>query len=219
MIRVAITVEGVTERVFVNQVLAPHLEAGEVYTSTVLLGRASRSVGGGGNVTVERLAVDMASLYHRFDAVTSLVDFYGFRDKGARTVEELEESITQEVGRRLGLNWDSRKVFPYVQLHEFEGLLFSEVNAIINGLGADRAALRQLHSIRAQFASPEDINDNPTTAPSKRISDALPNYNKRVNGPQIAQAIGLPTIRQECPRFNSWVKRLEALESSQAASH
>lgn len=211
MIRLAITVEGVTERGFVNQVLAPHLEAREIYPSSMLLGRTRRSNDSGGNVTIGRLAVDMAAQYHRFDFVTSLVDFYGFRDKGTRTVEELEQDIIQEVERRLRVNWDRRKMVPYVQLHEFEGLLFSQVNGFINVPGADRPILRQLQGIRGQFPSPEEINDNPDTAPSKRIEQLLPRYNKRVNGPSIAQAIGLPTIRRECPRFHNWVSHLESL--------
>ena len=211
MIRVAITVEGLTERVFVNQVLAPHLETREIYSSTVLLGRSANRVGVGGNVTIDRLAADMVSNYHRFDFVTSLVDFYGFRDKGTRSVGELEQAITQEVEERIQRNWDERKVIPYVQLHEFEGLLFSQVNSFLNVPGADQSTLQDLEGVRVQFPSPEDINDSPNTAPSKRIMQVLPDYVKTIDGPQIAQAIGLSTIRTECPRFNSWVARLESL--------
>ncbi len=211
MIRLAITVEGATERGFVNQVLAPYLETREVYISTVLLGRATRSVGVGGNVTIERLAADMASHYHRFDFVTSLVDYYGFREKGSRTIEELEQAIIQEVARKLGSNWDVRKVIPYVQRHEFEGLLFSGPFAFSALPQATQEILQDLNIIRGEFQTPEDINDNPNTAPSKRIEQLIPRYNKRVNGPPIAQAIGLPTIRRECPRFNQWVTRLESL--------
>jgi len=211
LIRLAITVEGETEEDFVNEVLAPHLNSKDIFPFPILLGRADRKVGGGGNVTIGRLAADVASNYHRFDFVTSLVDYYGFKDKGTRNVVELEKAITEEVDRRLRPNWDSRKVILYVQLHEFEGLLFSQVNAFGAVPGADTSALQQLQDIRSQFPSPEEINDNPNTAPSKRISNVLDNYNKRVNGPQIAQAIGLTTIRRECPRFNCWLTRLESL--------
>ncbi len=213
MIRVAITVEGLTERVFVNQVLAPHLETREIYSSTVLLGRSARRVGVGGNVTIDRLAADMVSNYHRFDFVTSLVDFYGFRDKGTRSVGELEQAITQEVEKRIQRNWDERKVISYVQQHELEGLLFAQVDGFASVPGADDSVLVQLARVRAQFSSPEEINDNPDTAPSKRIMQVLPDYVKTIDGPQIAQAIGLGAIRQECPRFDSWVTRLESLSA------
>ena len=159
------------------------------------------------------MASDLATNYHRFDFATSLVDFYGFKDKGARNVEQLEAEITQDVAKRLRNSWDERKVISYVQRHEFEGLLFSEVNGFDSILGVDESVLGKMESIRAQFSTPEDINDSPNTAPSKRIKQLLPRYNKRVNGPQIAQSIGLPSIRRECPRFNSWVARLESLAS------
>lgn len=202
MVRLAVVVEGETEGDFVDQVLAPYLLECGVYANPTSLG---------GRISVERLAGRIAELFPNFDCVTSLVDFYGFRDKGTRTAEQLEQDIVQGVDGRLQPNWDRRKVIPYVQLHEFEGLLFSEVSAHGSVPGADASDLQELQDIRSQFPSPEDINDNPNTAPSKRISNALGNYNKRVDGPQIAQAIGLPTIRRECPRFNCWLTRLESL--------
>ena len=211
MIRLAITVEGGTEEGFVKDVLASDLSRKGIYAFPILLGRSARRVRVGGNVTIARLAADMVSNYHRFDFVTSLVDFCGFRDKGTRSVGELEQAITQEVDRRLRPNWDRRKIVPYVQRHEFEGLLFSQVNAFDSVPGADHAALQQLQSIRAQFSSPEDINDGSNTAPSKRIEQLFTSYNKRVNGPQIAQVIGISTIRAQCPRFNEWVTWLESL--------
>ena len=211
MIRLAITVEGPTERGFANQVIGPHLQLSEVYTFPILLGQARGSGAAGGNVSVERVALDMSVHYHRFDFVTSLVDFYGFKDKGTRTVKQLEQDITQEVSRRTQRNWDGRKVIPYIQRHEFEGLLFSQVSVFHSVPGANEAAIEQLDSVRHHFPSPEDINDGPDTAPSKRISLALPDYDKRIDGPSVAQAIGLTTIRRECPRFNCWLTRLESL--------
>ena len=213
MIRLAITVEGGTEEGFVKDVLASDLSRKGIYAFPILLGRSARRVRVGGNVTIARLAADMVSNYHRFDFVTSLVDFYGFRDKGTRSVGELEQAITQEVEERIQRNWDERKVISYVQQHEFEGLLFSQVNGFLNVPGADQSTLQDLEGVRVQFPSPEDINDNPNTAPSKRIMQVLPDYVKTIDGPQIAQAIGLATIRQECPRFDSWVTRLESLSA------
>ena len=204
MVRLAVVVEGATEEGFVDQILAVHLlEKGIFATPTSLSGR----------ISVERLAARMAELFWNFDSVTSLVDFYGFEDKGTRTVDQLERDLAGEVQEILGSNWDGRRVVPYVQMHEFEGLLFSQVNGFLNIPGADQSTLQDLEGVRVQFPSPEDINDNPNTAPSKRIMQVLPDYVKTIDGPQIAQAIGLATIRQECPRFDSWVTRLESLSA------
>lgn len=90
MIRVATSVEGQTEEEFVKRTLAPHLMAKAVDVRPILIGRAGAASGSGGNVTVDRLTSEIAALYCSFDVVTSLVDFYGFRDKGGRTVEQLE---------------------------------------------------------------------------------------------------------------------------------
>ena len=202
--------EGRTEEEFVKSVLAPHLHARLVAPIPILIGRA-RAGGDGGRVNVDRLASDMARLYPNFDAVTSLVDFYGFRGKGDRTAEELENLLGQEVRKRVSGPWDERKVIPYVQKYEFEGLLFSDVNGFSALPNATGSLVEKLGNIRSNFQSPEDINDNPDTAPSKRIKNVLPGYQKVVDGNLIATETGLGTIRAECPRFAEWLGKLESL--------
>lgn len=199
MTRLAISVEGETEEAFVKQVLADYLRP-EVEPTPVLLR---------GNVGVERLVKQMVRLSHNFDAVTSLVDFYGFRHKGNQSVEELEEHLFQQIEEQIP---DSRQaVFPYVQKHEFEGLLFSDTAAFgARGCNAEWD-IEELVSIRRQFGTPEDINDSPETAPSKRISNVLPGYDKPLHGPLVARETGLEKIRAECPRFHVWLTRLERL--------
>ena len=78
MIRLAVSVEGQTEETFVKSVLAPQLRPSGVEPTPILLGNARGSGDGGGNVSIDRLTADMARLYWTHDAVTSLVDFYGF---------------------------------------------------------------------------------------------------------------------------------------------
>ena len=155
----------------------------------------------------------MAGLYHNFDAVTSLVDFYGFRGKGDRTVDELEELLAEEIKNKVSAQWDQRRVIPYVQKHEFEELLFSDVYAFSVMPTATDHVVEGLANVRSRFQTPEDINDDPNTAPSKRLKGVMPGYQKVVAGPLIASATGLDTIRAECPRFDAWLARLESLES------
>ena len=204
MIRLAVSVEGQTEEEFVNESLAPHLRRSDVYATPVLIGRARRRARGGGNVTVDRLAREIRHLRRSFDAVTSLVDFYGFRGKGSKLPNDLVRAVRNRISR-----FDERSLLPYVQLHEFEGLLFSNVEAF--GRILPDAPVADLKSIRSQFQTPEDINDHPNTAPSKRIETLIPRYRKALHGPSLALEIGLDTIRSECPRFDAWLGRLEAL--------
>ena len=197
--------EGETEEEFINKLLAGYLRTKGIETRPVLLG---------GDVTVEKLAREMADLIWTHDYVTSLVDFYGFKGKGDMTTDQLQCELHRKVDERIGRSWNETRVFPYVQRHEFEGLLFSDVESFTTLLAedVDTACVQKLRRIRHQFPTPEDINDSSTTAPSKRIRIWIPRYDKRVNGPDVAAEIGLCRIRAECPRFNQWLTHLESLE-------
>lgn len=205
MTRLAISVEGQTEETFVRRVLAEHLRPMEV--DPMLLGSPRRR-GGGGNVSIEELVLDMAGLRRNYDAVTSLVDFYGFRDKRDMTVEELEGHLLQEIEAQGG---SEAPVFPYVQKHEFEGLLFSDPAAFRTLSRTKDSHVATLETVRQQFETPEDINDDPDGAPGKRIAFAVPGYRKRRDGPEVAREAGLEKIRAECPRFDAWLTRMEGL--------
>ena len=204
MVRLGISVEGETEEEFVKEALATHLQSRGIYAIPVLLGRARRRARSGGNVTIDRLASEMLDLRHSFDAATSLVDFYGFRGKGTKSPDGLVQAIRDRIGRP-----DDESVFPYVQVHEFEGLLFSDVDAFQTVF--HDAPVDDLRSIRSTFHTPEDINDNTRTAPSKRIGKLIRGYRKRLHGPLLAVDIGLERIRSQCPRFDAWLRRLESL--------
>ena len=205
MIRLAISVEGPTEEEFVNKLIVGHLRTKGIETRPVSLG---------GNITVARLAHEMRNLFwQRYHFVTSLIDFYGFRDKGNRSISQLEQAVFDDVDCLIQRSWDRRAVIPYVQRHEFEALLFSDVAGFSTlGLpGIDEPCLESLRRIRHHFDTPEDINDDQATAPSKRIQALIPRYRKRLHGPLVAEATGLERIRGECPRFDGWVARLESL--------
>ena len=204
MIRVAIAVEGSTEEAFVKKILHDYLLVEKCVEV--------RSIPLHGNITVQRLALYMANLFWESDFVTSLVDFYGFKDKGEKTIEELEESISDEVVKKIHRsNLDQRRIFPYIQQYEFEGLLFSNVQSFRQVPMIDEECLTSLSQIRRQFETPEDINDNSLTAPSKRITALIPTYHKVLHGPLVAGETGLDSIRNECPRFCNWLNRLESL--------
>ena len=195
--------EGETEEEFVNNVLAPLLRARGMEVEPVLLK---------GNVTVPRLGGEMARLLQGRDFVTSLVDFYGFWDKQhSETLAELKIRIATAVRTNTRQDYDPQKVLPYVQQHEFEALLFSDVSAFSVLPFASDSSVQALREIRSQFLTPEDIDDSPDTAPSKRIERVMRRYNKPRDGYVVAQEIGLDKIRAECPRFNEWLTVLEAL--------
>ena len=93
-------------------------------------------------------------------------------------------------------------------MHEFEGLLFSDPDQFAQSLGKPDLA-PELRGIRQEFQTPEDINDSPDTAPSKRVLNLYRGYRKPVDGVQAMAELGLDTVREACPLFNAWVGTLE----------
>ncbi len=208
--RVCVVCEGQTEVEFIRACVAPYLNDGRYYLYPTLLQSPSGNHRGG-RVTVQRLVNFMRHQYHESDRITTFVDFYGFQDAEGRTASQLHNAIIDGLGAEAKI--ERRFVLPYVQLHEFEALLFSDVEKfeyVLDGWSED---VRQtLAAIRNRFSTPEEINTHPTTAPSKRIlrTFAPGTYSKTVHGPIIAEEIGIDTIRRQCPGFNLWLEKLEA---------
>ena len=108
------------------------------------------------------------------------------------------------------------KLIPYVMLHEFEAMLFSDCEKLAAAVGYPELA-SDFQKIRDQFPTPEDIDDSPEGAPSKRIETIIAPiivYRKPILGVKIARAIGLDAIRAQCPHFAEWMDRLESAPRS-----
>ncbi|MEN6426259.1 MAG: DUF4276 family protein [Phycisphaerales bacterium] len=219
MVRVHILVEGQTEETFANKVLRPHLWAMEVYLYPRLVGKPGHR-GGIGEYTRARRDI-LTTLRHDTDAFcTTMFDYYGMpaswpHREEARQVPFLqkpiviERAILADIAGELGDGFNMARFVPYVQMHEFEALLFSDPKLLADGL--DLANDSETRRIRGQFQSPEEINDGKQTAPSKRIITLNPGYSKVADGVLISQKIGLSKMRVACPHFNEWLTRLEAL--------
>ena len=212
MSTLGVVVEGKTEEAFVRNVLAEYLQSYQLEVAPTIIGSANSRGDGGGNVNIDGLARDMVISSWHNDFVTSLVDFYGFTGKGEVTVDQLESQITHSIRERVPDHPNFDIFIPYVQMHEFEGLLFSNTSAFAE-INASEDSILRLEQIRNSFPTPEDINDNSKTAPSKRLEDLLRRYHKPRHGNLVAEAIGIDKMREECPRFNEWLEQLEALGS------
>lgn len=211
MIRVCVICEGPTEVEFVNRCLEPYLRSSGVSAyGTVLSAKSGRHRGG--RVTVDRLANKISLHYSEADRITTLVDYYGFQDRDGRTRAQLEADIAA-AALAITTGYDTRYVLPYVQMHEFEGLLFTDpADFEWAEDGWSEAVKAQLMAVALAFPNPEDINDSPETAPSKRILSIFPvgTYSKPEHGPLIAEATGVAAIRDKCPAFSEWVGKLQA---------
>jgi hypothetical protein len=156
---------------------------------------------------------------------TTMVDYYGLPQEGvaawpgramaralgtAKRGPFVEKALLDDVAAEMGNRLRPERFVPFVVMHEFEGLLFSDCAAFSTGIGrADLEA--DLRAIRDQFSTPEEINDSPATAPSKRVEALVPGYQKPLLGTLAALGIGLVRIRAECPHFNAWLNKIESL--------
>ncbi|MDG4551651.1 MAG: DUF4276 family protein [Candidatus Contendobacter sp.] len=211
-VRLAISVEGHTEFEFCREVLGPHLRTFDVYLEPKIV-VTQRNIAGpnakGGSVSLDRCKREVRPLLSSFDHVTTLYDFYGFR---GRVAGESPDTLCDRLAEAL----ESPHHFtPYLQVHEFEALLFAAPTLIARFLGCP-AIGETLHQAVAGCGSPEAVNDNPATTPAKRIEAAFhqhlaQRYDKTFHGPLLAMETGLPAIRAACPRFDAWLTRLERL--------
>lgn len=226
MPRLFIHVEGETEETFVNEALAPHLYGfGYQKVSARLLGNSRNRSRRGGikgwtsvrNDIIDHLKEDPECL------ATTMVDYYalpkdghgawpGRADAALRAfpvkATTVQGALLADVCAELGANFDPRRFVPYVMMHEFEGLLFSDCVRFAESIGRPELA-GQFQAIRDAFTSPEEINDSPLTAPSKRVEALVAGYEKPLLGALAVLGIGLETIRQECPHFRAWLGQLE----------
>ncbi|MCU8285753.1 DUF4276 family protein [Vibrio vulnificus] len=212
--------EGQTEESFVNELLVEPFAHKGIYLKPALIGRPGHK---GGNFKFERLAPDVEKrlLADKNCYCTTFFDFYGLpetfpgknavnatasvQDKANALQDALNEKLVEKIGEDA-----MRRFIPYVQMYEFEGLLFSDPYKMAEGM--DRSDLVQAFTdIADAFDTPEQINNSPQTAPSKRIESLVWGYEKPLLGTLAALEVGLDKMREQCPLFDAWLEKIEAL--------
>ncbi len=226
MIGLRILVEGDTEEGFVNNVLALHLVSFDIECVAARVTTRRRPDIGmahkGGCVEFHKVKSEiMAWMKQEPDAwVTTMFDLYrlssdfpdfaqaaGELDPHKR-VEGLEEAFLNEV-----VDDTYWRFVPYIQVHEYEALLFSNLSKLGEWDPGFPKEIEALNRSVSCFPTPEHIDDGLETAPSKRIVQFFPRYKKEkaVVGPVVAEAIGLEQIRSQCGHFGQWLEKLEKL--------
>lgn len=212
--KILILVEGQTEAGFAKRVLDVHFRGIATVIPTINTTKYVKSGPNfkGGVTHYDRVRKEILKLLQDSSAtvVTMMFDYYGlpsdfphFNEQTGncyQMVEFLERAIENEIQ-------DVRFV-PYLQLHEFESLLFSEPRAIDN-IMVGALLQSNLEIVRAAFASPEEINNNPATCPSRRILKEYPGYEKVLHGQMISETIGVETILAQCIHFSKWIDRIK----------
>lgn len=215
MKRLIFIVEGETEEEFVNTILVPFFNENNFYNIQCFKIKHSK----GGVSKYSHIREDILNTIYESDVVvTTMIDFYqlphdtpGFTESEKISSHQdrvcfIENAMKEELERDQKRNFPC--FIPYLQLHEFEALTFSSDRGFKELFEKSEADFPQLESIISQFPNPEDINDRPETAPSKRLLKAIKGYDKITYGTEITRAIGMPTLLKKCPHFHHWIEKL-----------
>lgn len=208
MARLLVHVEGQTEETFVNEVLRPYLlNRGYHLIDARIVGNARQRNRRGGIKSWQSVRKEIINHLKQDSGCfsTTMVDYYALPTDWPSQLD-----LRADVASKLSGSFNPKRFVPFVVMHEFEGLLFSDCTRFADAIYEPRLAA-SFQEIRDQFPTPEDINDSPMTAPSKRVLKLMPKYEKPLLGNLAAMAIGLDRIRKECPRFNQWIHQLESL--------
>jgi hypothetical protein len=218
MSRVRILVEGQTEEAFINDILNPHLNQMGVYPYAFLFRHK------GGSFAYQKAKREILNSLKEDTSLicTTMMDFYGLpKDWPGRTDADnhrayldkavaVERALSSDICTQLGSSFSPCRFISYVQMHEFEALLFSDTVT-----WTENKISTQLEEIKRSFPCPEEINDNYETCPSRRIINIFKEcgqkYGKVIDGINASKKIGLAKMRAACPHFNEWITKLEKL--------
>lgn len=215
-------VEGRTEKIFIADLLVPYLAGKGVYMTPIVISKPGQK---GGDVRFSRAKNDIGlHLKQRNNTyLTVFVDYYGIKGDWPGLSEAkkqatpsgkaaaMNSATRQRVMELYGDNDATRRFIPYVAMHEFEALLFSGPDQLAEAIHVSPS---QIEKIITECGGPENIDDSPETAPSKRIEKLNAVFRKTSTGIAIAKAIGLAKIREVCPVFNDWLTTLENLKGA-----
>ena len=211
--------EGQTEERFVNELLKGYFRSLDVIVKCVLVTTNRKKDARGGVVNFQHVKGDlekwMREVKHKKDELhffTTMLDLYALPTdfpsyEEAKEKEPYSKVAIIEEGLRQTIS--NQNFIPYIQLHEFEALLFADLAKVEDYFQLKPAKLNGLKKVLTQHkGNPELVNGGVNTAPSKQIKTAIDGYRKIV-GVEILKGIGLATLRSRCKHFNEWLQKIE----------
>lgn len=225
-IRLHVTAEGQTEQSFAMKVLSMHLIdfAVIVDSRAVLTSKDNRTNHSfrGGMTTYQKAKDDILTWMKEDDHAecrfTTMFDLYRLPDDfpGYEQSKSINDPYLRVmvIERELAKDIDDYRFIPYIQLHEFEALIFADPQKMDWEYMDHDVAIAHLKQVVEECydGNPELINNGPETAPSKRILREIAEYDKVTSGVSIVEKIGVPTLCSKCTHFGEWIKHLSALK-------
>ena len=214
--RLHLLVEGTTERLIVDNVIQPYLESmGWLVNKSILVTKrpASGPAYRGGVTTWGKLRRDIVRLLcdSSLDVLTTVIDYYGLPSDTPGMATRLPGDAMRRVchvEQALAAAIDDRRFLPHLTLHESETWVFAAANEL-GDLYEDANLASRLRADAAAAGGPELVNDGPDSAPSKRLAQYCPGYEKTIAGPLVIEELGLPALRRQCPHLDRWLTRLD----------
>lgn len=219
-IEVVAIVEGPTEQIFIREILSPYLAENNIIITPIIITKPGQK---GGDVKFSRAKNDIERhLKQRQDTyLTFFIDYYEIKQDWpgvdlnenerktlsvAQKAKRVNDSTTEKVNDLFGEYRSDKRFIPYIAMYEFEALLFSDSQILANKLNVAKSII---DAILNDCQEPENINDSPDTAPSKRLEQLSNRFKKTTTGIAIAKEIGVTKIRAQCPIFNAWLTQIE----------
>ncbi len=211
---IAILVEGRTEEKFIKSILNPFLLNSDIYAHPILLKTAPGHQGGLPKYSKIREHVFnlLKSVPNPYSLVTTMFDYYklpndfpGKRNMPSGNIYERVKHIEDNFCIDIG----SDDFLPYIQIHEFEALLFASMNGFEKKF--PRCADRFKEILRNSGNNPELIND--LEPPSRKIINIVRDgyrkeFIKTLDGLEIARNVGIDSMIKNCKHFREWVYRI-----------
>lgn len=222
-----IVVEGSTEETFVKDVLSKHFAQFEIFASP-------RKIKTGWDKKYNKPAKGGLLKYVKFrnDVLrwiesdrnrpntwySSMLDLYAFPKDDQSPYSQAIQQLTNPFDKIRALekaiksDINHPNFIPYVQLHEFEAFIMVDPDRLATMYPESNNAINRLKK-DIGATEPEEINESPHSAPSKRIIKYLPDYEgqKAQVGPLVAEDIGLTKLRSKCKHFNEWITNIERI--------
>jgi len=238
-----VVAEGHAEQAFIKRMIAPYLgeygvfaEAQRITTrdTTVYrsgtsirqmnrggLGAAIRQLNRGGLLSYKHLRrdIELRNQEHGQRGVwlTTFIDLYRLPEDfpdyfRCRTIAD-PHARASALEAAIAADLPDCRLIPYIQVHEFEALLFADLGKLelLCETDADHRALHRLMTTVAAI-EPERVNGGVDTHPAERLKNVFSRgYDKVADGNDILREIGMPTLLARLPRFADWIRRLVAL--------
>jgi len=225
-IRLNITAEGQTELEYAKRAIADHLVHFQVTVDSrcVMTSKSRHKMYRGGLLDYAKAKKDLQNWMREDQSpevrFTTMFDLYALPDDfpgfaASMTISDpyqrvkfLENALSEDI--------NDLRFIPYLQLHEFEALLFTKIELLMDAYPWAEKEVAGLKALLAQYGeNPELINTGRTTAPSKKIIAQIPEYdgNKVSVGAPLVELIGIPALKKTCIHFGEWMTKLEELSA------